>query len=88
MLGLGPLIALPADVVGSLRALPRLFAQIEAMAQATRSLPRMEAAIGQVSEDTRALTVLSGHMAQVAEATGPLPQVADAARSCRRCTSG
>jgi len=79
VLGLGPLIAIPADVVGTLRALPRLFGQVEAMAQATRSLPRMEAAIGQVAEDTRALNALSEHMAQVAEATGPLPQVADAA---------
>jgi hypothetical protein len=78
--GLGPLIAIPADVVGTLRALPRLFAQIDAMAQATRSLPRMEAAISKVSEDTRALTTLSEHMAQVAEATGPLPEVADAAQ--------
>jgi hypothetical protein len=51
VLGLGSLTALPADVVGALRALPRVLEQIDAMAQATRSLPRMEAAITRVSDD-------------------------------------
>ena len=39
------LSALPAEVLGALRVVPRLLAQIESIAEATSSLPRMEAAI-------------------------------------------
>ena len=42
MLGaIGLLATIPVDVVGAVRALPRVLAKIDAIAEATRSLPRM-----------------------------------------------
>ena len=55
VLGLGPLIAIPADVVGAVRALPRVLAQIDAIAEATSSLPRMETEIAQVADAAQVL---------------------------------
>ncbi len=54
MLGLGSLTALPADVVGALRSLPRLLTQIDAIARSTASLPdvvaRLDAVVAKLDE--------------------------------------
>ena len=72
MLGLGSLTAIPADVIGSLRALPRLLAQIEEhtarVAEATGPLP-------QVADATQVLPPMYERMSEIESAMPTLVEV-------------
>ena len=72
---LGSLVAIPAEVLGALRALPTLLAQIERMAESTDSLPRMEKAIGQVERDAAVLPAMHESMSAIEEAMPTLVDV-------------
>jgi len=73
--GLNLLSALPVDLLGALRVVPRLLAQIESIAESTRSLKRIEAAIDRVAEDASVLPTLDERMAQIEAAMPTLVDV-------------
>ena len=69
------LSTLSADVLGALRVVPRVLAQIESIAESTRSLPRVEAAIDRVADDASVLPTLDERMANIESAMPTLVEV-------------
>jgi archaellum component FlaC len=72
---LGSLVAIPAEVLGALRVLPALLAQVERMAESTDSLPRMEKAINQVAQDASVLPAMHESMSAIEDAMPTLVDV-------------
>ena len=75
MLGIGTLIAIPSDVVGSLRALPRLFAQIEAIATHTAQVAEATRPLPSVADDTTVLPPMYERMTGIESAMPTLVEV-------------
>ena len=72
--GLGPLIAIPVDVVGTLRALPRLFAQIEAISTHTAQVAAATDPLPSVADHT---TVLPPMYERMTGTVQPIGRIAD-----------
>ena len=65
--------AIPTELFGALRALPRLARDIAKIAETTSALPAVERATVAMEEHTRAIAQLREDMSEVAEATKVLP---------------